>query len=179
MPVPDARSLTPLLSAAALLGGAWLVVADGPAQSRGQKVDARLAAVEKGLRNLEGAQRELDLRLVHAEAANTGTDRHLQALVPQGAQWLDLSPGSNVAWDLGAGGSARVQFVRLDAGLPVFLIDHRALRGELRLGPGESVVAVDDLGTTRRTYTVGFHALRRDRAGVPASAWVSVVLTEK
>ena len=59
------------------------------------------------------------------------------------------------------------------------VIEHKALRGELPLGPGETVVAVDDRGNLRRTYTVAMHALRRDRTGAPVSAWLSVTMSER
>ncbi len=168
-----------VLTVAATLGALGLVLVGGPDLAAGGKAEARLLAMEKTVRKVETAQKDLDLRLVHTEERISDLTRRVDASVASSAQWLDLQAGSNSSWELGSGGSARVQYVRMDAGTPVFLIEHKALRGELPLRPGETVVAVDDLGNLRRTYAVAMHALRRDRTGAPVSAWLSVTMSER
>lgn len=126
--------------------------------------DAQVKLTDENKR-LERAASELSERL-------TVVEKRLALGVPGEARVVALQGGGTERWELPTG-AAYVQFLRLEADVPVFTIKNAAGSAEVRMRAGESHVAVDDRGSELRVHTTTLHRIRRNRNGTPAEALFS------
>lgn len=172
---PVLRVVLPVLFAAIL---AAVYASGGVDRSAlGKDTEIRLEALEKAVRLDAEHRKEIDARLVHTEEALKVVQKRLDVVEPSTAQWVELIPGGTGMFELGDLGRAHAQFLRFDGDAVVFTLESRFGRMERPLLPGRSVVAVDDLGTSRRVLTTTVHRVRHDRGGVAQAALVSMVVT--
>lgn len=160
-----------LVAGAAVLALPWWAGQDAPGAPR---MVERVDQLERDLRRLSTVVGDLDVRVTHVESDQVSTRTWLETALPRSARWIVLRAGEGEQWDLGAGGRAQVQFLKLDdQGLPILRVHNRAVEISASLGPGMALRAVDDLGDKQRYYVTSLHRLAVDRDGRASRALIS------
>lgn len=173
-------SLHRSINAALAVGATAAVVAALPSVLHGpaaSKYDQRFEQLEARIDELESKNRDLSARIFHVESMDATVTDAISKVLPSEARWISLRPGTAEQWDFDVGGRVQLQVLEPAEGGPRFHLTSTAMDGDLQLRAGQTLRAIDDLGTTRRIFDTTLHRLRTDRTGRPADALVSVVVS--
>lgn len=142
------------------------------------KVTDRLDRIEAEQQRIGRVVAVLGSDLAAVDTRSERSAVQLNQMFPASAVWLDLRGGGNAQWDLGAHGTARIEFLGEhdeEGRLPKFRVSHRAGQLTLTMEPGQTVRAVDEQGARQISYLTTMHRLRLDRTGRPDAALFSVI----
>ncbi len=173
------KALGPSMFALALTGVLAIPQLADEAQLK-NKTDERLDALEREQKRLSTALRGHDARLLYVEEFQANIEESVSRVLPQDARWLRLDNGTSEQWDFDEGGRVQVKFLGWDdSGGARIQVKSKAGDVEAAFRPSNSLVVLDDLGTSKRTYTTTLHRLQLDRDARAVSGLITVeVLSE-
>lgn len=141
------------------------------------KTEQRLDALEREQKRIATALRGHDARLLYVEEFQHNVEESVSRVLPLDARWLRLNNGASEQWDFDEGGRVQVKFLGWDdAGGASIQVKSKAGDVSASFRPSNSLVVVDDMGTSKRTYTTTLHRLQLDRDARAVSALLSVTV---